>query len=498
MRVAVTLRSSAYRRVCMASPDQTARILPWPAKLMPRDPEREFLPAALEVIETPASPLGRAIAFAIVAFFLAALAWSWFGYVDIIATAQGRLLPSGRVKVVQPLEAGIVREIRVQDGDVVHAGDLLITLDGTVTSAERDRVAHDLMTAKLDIARLMALKGESVPGSAADAFVTPNNAPVHETEMARSFTRAQAAEQAAKLAALEQQIDQKHAESEGARASVDKLQATLPLLQEKDALRTKLLGMEFGNRFAWLDAEQALKEAQHDLLVQGKRVLETEAARTALERQRDQTRAEYAHKVLSDLSDAEQKASQQTQDLIKAQRKLRETELHAPIDGIVQQLAIHTLGGVVTPAQQLLVIVPEGQSLILEAMVSNADVGFVHAGQEVEVKVETFNFTRYGLIHGWVNDVSPDAVTEDKRPTDSSGSNSSDTKNNKGDQQANSSPSYVARIALEGTAMMVDGRAEPLRPGMAVTAEIKTGSRRILQYLLSPLRQYTQESIRER
>jgi membrane fusion protein, hemolysin D len=226
--------------------------------------------------------------------------------------------------------------------------------------------------------------------------------------------------------------------------------------------------------------------------------VETEAAQGALERQRDQTRAEYAHKVLSDLDEAEEKASQQTQDLVKAERKSKETELRAPIDGVVQQLAVHTLGGVVTPAQQLLVIVPDGQSLILEAMVSNADVGFVHAGQDVEVKVETFNFTRYGLIHGHVIDISPDVVTEDKRPTDNSSANSADARNGKGDQQANGSPSYVARVALEGTSMMVDGRTEALRPGMAVTAEIKTGSRRILEYLLSPLRQYSQEAIRER
>ena len=481
----------------MASPERTARILSWPHMPVRRDSEREFLPAALEVVETPASPLGRGIAFGILAFFCAALAWSWFGYVDIIATAQGRLLPAGKVKVVQPLEAGIVREIRVQDGDQVHAGDLLVALDGTVTSAERDRVAHDLMSSMLDIARLLALKKESDPVKAVEVFAPPDKAPPHELEMARLFISAQATEQAAKIAALDQQVDQKRAESEEVRASIDKLQATLPLLQQKDDLRTKLLTMEYGNRFAWLDAEQALIEAKHDLLVQGRKAVETEAARAALERQRDQTRAEYAHKVLSDLDEAEEKASQQTQDLVKAERKSKETELRAPIDGVVQQLAVHTLGGVVTPAEQLLVVVPDGQSLILEAMVANSDVGFVHAGQEVEVKVETFNFTRYGLIHGHVVDISADVV-DDKRSTDNGAGNSAEGRSAKGDQQANGSPSYVARIALEGNSMMVDGRTELLRPGMAVTAEIKTGSRRILEYLLSPLRQYSQEAIRER
>jgi hemolysin D len=196
------------------------------------------------------------------------------------------------------------------------------------------------------------------------------------------------------------------------------------------------------------------------------------------------------------MSDAEYVRSPEGQAAIAAIG--HETELRAPIDGVVQQLAIHTLGGVVTPAQQLLIIVPEGPSLIVEAMVANADVGFVHPGQPVEVKVETFNFTRYGLIHGRVIDISPDAVNEDKRASDNAGANATDAKVGKGDREAGGSPSYVARVALEGTSMMVEGRAQPLRPGMAVTAEIKTGARRVIEYLLSPLRQYSQEAIRER
>ncbi|OCI90921.1 hypothetical protein A6U85_25435 [Agrobacterium sp. 13-626] len=460
--------------------------------------EREFLPAALEVVETPASPLGRGIAFTIIAFFCAALAWSWFGHVDIIATAQGQLVPAGKVKVLQPLEAGIVRDIRVQDGDVVHAGDLLIALDGTEAAADRDRAAHDLIRSKLDVARLIALKAQDDPDRARQAFVAPEDAPSQEVAAAGAYVWAQAAEQAEKIASLDRQIDEKLAQSEEVRASIDKLKETTPLLEEKDAIRTRLLAEQAGNRFQWLDAEQAVIENRDDLSVDSRQLVEIDAARSALERQRDQVRAEYQHQVLSDLTDSEQDVSEQTQDLIKAQRKLAETELRAPIDGVVQQLAIHTLGGVVTPAQQLLVLVPEGQSLVLEATVANADVGFVHPGQEVEVKVETFNFTRYGLLRGHVIEISPDVVTADKRPTDGSSDETATSSGGTASQAASGSPTYTARVALEGSSMKVDGKMEPLRPGMAVTAEIKTGSRRIVQYLLSPVRQYAEDSIRER
>lgn len=481
------------------SPKQTARILQLPLASATTSAEREFLPAALEIVETPASPFGRAIAFTIIAFFCLAFAWSWFGHVDIIATAQGQLVPSGKVKIIQPLDSGIVRDIRVQDGDVVRKGDVLVMLDNTEVSADRDRLAHDLSRSELDIARLTALMAASDPDQSVKAFVAPEGASTEATLSAKAFVWAQASEQAEKLASLDRQIDQKQAQSQEVLESIEKLAATTPLLEEKDAIRTKLLATQAGNRFQWLDAEQALLENKHDLTQDRRQLVEIDAARAALERQREQARAEFAHQVLSDLTDAQQSASEQREDLIKAQRKLAETELRSPIDGVVQQLAIHTLGGVVTPAQQLLVVVPRDSSLTLEATIANADVGFVHPGQEVEIKVETFNFTRYGLLHGRVIDMSPDAVTTDRRAPDNSSSQSSQNSNSTDPNQASAmSPTYIAKILLDTGSMHVDGRTEPLKPGMAVTAEIKTGSRRIIQYLLSPLKEYASESIKER
>jgi hemolysin D len=479
----------------MASPDRSARILAWPRRPPGVAAEREFLPAALEIIETPASPTGRGIALAILLFFCAALAWSWFGFVDIVATSQGRLAPNGNTKIVQPLDSGIVKEILVQDGDHIRAGDVLIRLDAVVALADRDRIARDLMTAELDVARLTALSRETEPRKVMAAFAAPRGAPPDDVEMARVSAISQAMEQSAKLFGLDRQIEEKRAEAREAQAAIDKLRSTMPLLEEKENMRRQLLKSQYGNRFAYLDAEQALLEARHDLTAQEGKAVEIEAARAGLEMQRDQTRAEYVFKVFSDLGEAEQKVGEQRQDLIKAQRKLSETELRAPIDGVVQQLATHTIGGVVTPAQPLMVIVPENQTLIAEAMVSNGDVGFVHVGQDAQIKVQTFNFTRYGLLHGRVVDISPDAVTPNRQD---SGEANDATADKKDDKQDKGAASYVARMTLDGATMTIDGRQEPLRPGMAITAEIKTGSRRILDYLLSPLRQYAQDAIKER
>ena len=194
---------------------------------------------------------------------------------------------------------------------------------------------------------------------------------------------------------------------------------------------------------------------------------------------------------------------QSADDMIKADRKIADETLRAPIDGMVQQLALHTIGGVVTPAQQLMVVVPAESHLEIEAMVQNKDIGFVHEGDAAEIKIDTFNFTRYGLLHGKVLSISADAIARDKPPTQNDGAASDKDARNNSTSSRSSEPAgqellYAARIALDTTRMEVEGRMADLAPGMAVTVEIKTGQRRIIEYLLSPLLRYKQESLRER
>jgi hemolysin D len=462
-----------------------------------RNVELEFLPAALEVLETPASPVGRAISATIMLCFAVAVTWAIFGHIDIIATASGKIVPTGRTKSIQPLDTGIVTAIHVQDGDHVAAGEVLIELDQTVTGAERARAAQDLMVARLDVARLSALRAGFEAGSGPVDFKPPEDAPDRDVTRVRSAMMAQAREQDAKIAALSQQIAQKAAEATETEGTIAKLQAALPLLEEEATVRRNAMNIQFGNRIAYLEAQTKLVDQQHDLVVQQRRLIGLSAARQALERQRDQATEEFAHTILSDLSDAEQKAAEASQALVKASRKMNEQILRAPVAGTVQQLAAHTIGGVVTPAQQLMMIVPADSHLEAEAMISNRDIGFVRPGEPSEIKIDTFNFTRYGLLHGEVVSVSQDAIVRDK-PAEKSGQQKS-----RGALADSSEPDgqellYAARVSLDRTQMMIDGKLINLSPGMAVTAEIKTGQRRVIEYLLSPLLRYKQESLRER
>jgi membrane fusion protein, hemolysin D len=472
----------------------TRRVIPIRTAHERRREELAFLPAALEIVETPPSPIGRAIGASIMLLFGAALLWAWWGTIDIVASATGKIVPSGRIKIIQPFETGVVRSIRVQDGQAVRAGDVLIELDPTVNAAERDHLQSDLLAEQLNIARLRAaLAGGDDP--VAD-FTPPADANPVLIVTQRQLLLNQVTEHRAKVAALARQQAQKEAEQATIAATIHKLETTIPVIQQRVDIRKTLMDRELGSKLTYFEVLQLLVEQQQELGVQKSHLREAESAAAAIRETRGQAMAAYRRTLFDELAKAEQKANGLAQDLIKAEQKTKLQLLTAPVDGVVQQLAIHTVGGVVTPAQSLLVVVPSDSRLEIEAMVSNRDIGFVHTGQDAEIKIDTFNFTRYGLLHGQVLSVSQDAVIRD-RQQDRSNDRGLGTQNDSSEPKGQEL-SYSARISLDRTAMQVDDRAVKLSPGMAVTVEIKTGSRVILSYLLSPLLRYRQESLRER
>lgn len=454
-----------------------------------RNAEREFLPAALEIVETPPSPIGRLGAYCLVAVFALALVWAWFGHVDIVAVSKGKIIPTGHTKIVQPFEIGVVRAIMVRDGQKVKVGDVLIELDPTMNQADLGHQQSDLMAAKTDIARLTAaLRSESDPEA---RFVPPEGASPEQARMGEQFLIGQVSQYRSKLAALAGEEAQKRAELESQKVAIGKIQSLLPLMEERTQMRKTLYDHQTGSKLAYLENLQELRSNQKDLEVQTSRLAEAEAAVVASTAKLEETRAEFHRQILNDLAEATRKANGLAQDVAKSEQRTKYQALTAPIAGTVQQLAIHSVGGVVTPAQTLLSIVPADSTMEIEAMVDNQDIGFVHAGQEAAIKVDTFNFTRYGLLHGNVVTLSQDAI-----PRDNAGK-SEPSKQGANDASA-AEPSYAARVSLDQTQMQIDDKLLNLSPGMAVTVEIKTGTRRIIDYLLSPILRHSQESLRER
>jgi len=468
-------------------------VIPFRSGKSRRAVETAFLPAALEITESPPSPVGRAIAIVLMALFCAALLWSAVGTIDIVASATGKVVSSGRSKVVQPFETGVVRAIHVQDGQAVKSGDLLIELDPTVNAAERDHLHDDLMAERLNSARLRAAlaAGDNDPAD----LVPPDDTDPLLVATQQQLLTSQAGEHRAKLASLERQEAQKEAEHQTIAATIHKLDALLPVTEQRVDIRRTLMEKEIGSKLTYYETLQLQIEQQEELGVQRSRLKEAESAVAAIRETRIQAVAEYRKSLSDELAKSEQKANGLARDLVKAQQRTKLQLLTSPVDGVVQQLAVHTVGGVVTPAQSLLVVVPSDTHLEIEAMISNRDIGFVEAGQGAAIKIDTFNFTRYGLLQGRVVSVSQDAIIRDRPPE--RGGRAPEAQHDSS-EPSGQELSYSATIALDRTQMQVDDRLVNLAPGMAVTIEIRTGSRTILSYLLSPLQRYRHEIMRER
>jgi hemolysin D len=295
--------------------------------------ELAFLPAALEIVETPPSPIGRAIGGTIVALFCLALIWATFGHVDIVASATGKVVPSGRVKLIQPFETGVVRAIRVHDGQSVKAGDVLIDLDPTMSTADEEHIRSDLIAAQLDVARLRATLADDDDPQA--SFQPPAGASADLIAMQRQFLAKQTEEYRAKLASLDRQRAQKEAETASVKAAIDKLQATEPFIEQRVDILKSLSDRGLGSKLTYLEAAQSLSENQKELEVQKSRLDEANAALAALVETRSQEAAEFRRKQFGDLAEAERKAAGLNGDLTKAQERTKLQRLTAPVDGVV-------------------------------------------------------------------------------------------------------------------------------------------------------------------
>ncbi len=429
----------------------------------------EFLPAVLEIQQAPPSPIGRALLWTILAAFTAGMLWTIFGQLDIVATAPGKIIPSGYSKIIQPYEAGVIASIHVQDGQVVKQGEVLIELDSTLNVADRTRAINEYRAAKVDAARLRALIQDQA------TFEAPADAEEAYVLLQQQLLRDQLAEYHAKVSAARHLIDQRQAVVDQTKENLRRLDATVPMEMERAEAYKKLLEHGAVTKMDFLQAEGQRIDRAQELAGQKKKLQQDRAALAEADTHYRAMRSEFQQTQQAELSTLETKAASLAQEVTKADQKAGLQRLVAPIDGVVQQLAVHTVGGVVTPAQQLLIVVPKDHPVEVEAQVENKDVGFVREGQPVEIKVETFQFTLYGTIPGHVVTVSDDAA-----PIENVGL------------------VYPTRVSMDRGTIQVEGKQVHLSPGMAVTVEIKTGQRRIIEYLLSPLLKSMQESLRER
>ena len=456
--------------------------------------EQAFLPAALSLQETPVHPAPRRIAYVLMALFLIALAWATLGKIDIVAMAPGRVIVSDRTKVIQPLERSVVQRILVKDGDHVQAGQPLVELDPTTAQADKASLVETRKAAQSEWLRAQILQKmlskqelSAHTHQAVDAKKAINQAlhqdtPADWTPADKADTQAQIAQLAAewsditaRLAKLSAEHQRRQAEMATVQAMIGKLEATVPIARQREQDFQALSAQGFMSGHANQDRTRERIELERDLATQQARLQEAQAAL----REAEQTRSAYLAETRRTLSErqaqADLKRHQTGQELTKATQREQLATLTAPVAGTVQQLGLHTEGGVVTEAQALMVIVPDAASVSAEVTLENKDIGFVAPGQDVAIKLETFPFTRYGTVKASVDKVTQDAVNDEKRGA-----------------------IFPAMLKLNQTTIDVDGKQIKLAPGMNITAEIKTGQRRVIEYLLSPIQRAGNESLRER
>ncbi|MBX3340382.1 MAG: HlyD family type I secretion periplasmic adaptor subunit [Nitrospira sp.] len=431
----------------------------------------EFLPAILEIQDAPPSPIGRAILWTIMLAFTSAVTWSSLSHVDIVAVAPGKIIPSGYSKTIQPFETGVIAAIHVQDGQAVKRGEVLIELDATLNSADRDRASSEYRAALVEAARLRAL----IAGQG--TFTAPTDSDLEFVFLQQQLLRDQTAEYAARVDAARHLVGQRKAAVDATYDNLRRLEATVPMENERAAAYRTLLAQQYVSKMDYLQFEQQRIDKAQEWAGQKSKLRQDKAALAEAEQNYRVLIAEFQQSKQAELSAMEMKAASLIQEMRKAEQKTELQKLVSPIDGVIQQLAVHTVGGVVTPAQPLLTVVPQDHPVEVEAQLENKDIGFVKEGQPVELKIETFPFTLYGTIPGKVLTVSDDAVPLDKE---------------KGGLV------YASRVSMDRATMQVEGKQIHLSPGMAVTVEIKTGQRRVIEFLLSPLFKAMKESLRER
>ncbi len=430
-----------------------------------------FASAALAMQQQPPPYVLRMVSLSVCAMAALSLLFASCSTMDIVVSAQGRVIPSGKSKVVQPLEPGLVRSVHVRDGQWVREGDTLLALDPTQTGADRERVQREYWEAQTDVLRFKAqLEGKFRLAASQDI---PSDIVANQSVMLEG----RLAEQRAKLAGLEADLVKRRSDADAIQSNITQLRNSLPLIQQKHQMREALSKTGHIAQTSVIDAKLELITAEKDLAVQTNRLSESLANYQAAVEQRTQALSEFKSRTSTELAEALKKRDVIQQEFIKTTQRHAQQTLRAPIDGIVQQLAVSTVGGVVTAAQPLLTLVPDNAPLELEAQVMNRDIGHVHVGQRVINKVETYDFTRYGFIDGEVLWVGTDAIQDPKLGL-----------------------VYPVRIKLAQTQTphAVNGRKGLVTAGMNVTADIRTDERRMISYLLAPMLRYQQESLRER
>lgn len=440
-------------------------------KIRNKNLQYEFLPAALEISETPPSPLGRIVVWTILVIFVTAILWASIGKVDVVAVGRGKVIPDGRLKVVQPLEEGIITAIHIAEGERVKKGQVLIELDSTMKTVDLESTKKSIITMELENDLLKSvLKGGDI-----EELITKVGLEEVIKQDLLQLTQAEVSQDQVRQEILKSVILQRQAELELEQATLRKLENNL--MFEKDMAQKLKTLYDAGaiEKQKWQDANNQITLSENDLQIQNAKVEQAVSLLEEAKSNSEIVKKERDTTILNKVVDNDKKIADMEALLTKSQKSVEFQTLTSPVDGTVQGLSSNTIGGIVTPAQPIMNIVPDGTPLVVETLLPNKDIGFVTEGQEVANKFDTYPFQKYGTIKGKVINISPDAFEDEKLGS-----------------------VYRMKISLDRTTLNFSGNEFSITSGMAVTSEIMTGKRRIIEFFLEPIIKYVDESLKLR
>ncbi len=448
------------------------------------DPQ-DFAPSLLRIQSQPPAPFARATLHTLLILLFALLLWAAFGKLDVVATAEGKLIPQTYVKIVQPFEQGLISEILVAEGQRVQAGQVLMRLDTTMSDADGKAINSDYLGKQITLRRIDAeLKDQ------AEFKKEP-------TDLEPLYNEALAQYKANRLA-YHSAISEEHSVHDKAQSDLaaaqqarTKLIEVLPHYREQAKAFTELAKDGYVSKLQATDKEREHIEKEQDLKTQEHIIASARATLTSSSRKLEQISADYRQRLQAERADISDKLDKTQAEVTKQEYRNGLLELKAPQDGIIKDVATHTIGTVISPGTILMTLVPKDEILRAEVWVSNEDVGFIHQGDSTKIKFASYQFQKYGMVDGQVAHLSADATDNTQQGAGSSAPPTA--------KSPNGQPySYRALVDLKAQELIVDGIKHTLSPGMQVTAEIHLGTRTIFEYLLSPVMKAFQEAGRER
>jgi hemolysin D len=426
--------------------------------------KHEFTPLLVEIEERPTSPLGRSLLWSLFAFLTISLLWLFLAKIDVVVSARGKVIPVGEIKTLQPVETGVIGSILVKEGQSVKKGEVLMEIDPSVTQSDLESKQKNLSLLELEIERLDAQIN--------DRAFHPNS----KCQDTAAIATQQMMYTSGKLAydqqrqVLQEQIRQNNEATETAKADLSRLKQLLASAKDHEARLKEVLDIIAKKDYE--DAKNQRVEYQEQLTMKEHVIAQSQGKLNELNQQLHLVTQEYRNKLLADLTQKSKEATSLRTEVETTQFRNAKQQIIAPVDGYIGKLLVHTVGGVVTPAEKLLTLIPKGVPLIIQATVLNQDIGFITKEMEAAIKIDTFDFQKYGLLHGTVKHIADDAIEDEKL-----------------------GPVYEITIDPKETTLRVEGKELTINPGMSVTAELKVGKRRVIEFFIYPMIKYLDEGL---